>query len=82
MEYKAQVKELRKRIPIPVQEALAGLKATQGNVDFVERAFIEKCLATICGQTNVASEEALNRFKEQKYDLNKTISSIREEQAV
>jgi hypothetical protein len=80
MNYRDQLKELRKRVPISIQEALNLLVVNQGNVDLVENLFIEQCINTICQQTSSSKDLALSRFKEQKYDLAKAISSIKEEQ--
>jgi hypothetical protein len=80
MNYKDQLQALRRRVPIPIHEAISRLKANQGNVDAVEQEFIEQCIAKICEQTNASRDLAFTRFKEQKYDLAKAISSIREEE--
>jgi hypothetical protein len=80
MNYKDQVQELRRRVPIPIQEAILRLRLSQGDMDIVEKEFIEDCITTICEQTNASRELAFTHFKEQKQDVAKAISLIREEE--
>lgn len=80
MEYKAELKLLRQRVPVSITEALQILKANQGNIVLSEKQFIEQSINTICIQTGCRREVAIERFATYKYDLTKAVSSIKEQQ--
>jgi hypothetical protein len=80
MEYKAELKLLRQRVPISMVEALQLLEINQGKVDLSARQFIEKTINAICSQTGCNKEIASERLLAYKYDTAKAIYSIREQQ--
>lgn len=79
MDYLSKVKELRKRIPIPITEAMELLKKNNGDIVLCEQIFIDSNILEIRRQTNCSEEMARQRYREHQFDIAKTIGIIRKE---
>jgi hypothetical protein len=73
-----KIKELRKLVPIPMGEALQLLKANDGDVEKCIYLFKAKSLKEIQGLTGCDEKMASTHYEAEKYDFNRTVSSIRE----
>lgn len=78
MDMMQKIKELRAIIPIPVGEALRLMKDNDGNIEQCAELFKAKSIKEICSQTGCSEEMAKQYYGDEKYDLNRTISSIKE----
>lgn len=79
MDYKIKVKELREIMPIPVSEALKLLKENDGNIKLCVEIFKSKSIELICKETGCSKDMAVQFYEKEKFDLNRTISFIKEE---
>ncbi len=79
MDYKIKVKALRETMPIPMAEALKLLKENDGDIKLCADIFKTKSIEYICLETACSKEMALEFYEKEKFDLNRTISFIREE---
>lgn len=79
MDIKTQIKELRKLVPVPISEALQMLKKYDGNVQLCADKFKESAISKICTETGCELLMALEYYEREKYDLNRTISMIKED---
>lgn len=80
MDYKERVKELRSMLPVPMLEALELLKENDGDVEKCIYLFKTKSVKYIMAQTECDAETANKHYEIEKFDVNRAISSIREEQ--
>lgn len=78
--YITELKELRKRVPIPIEEALKHLIMFDGNVDKVQQLYEEESIKTVCQNTNCTEHEAQEELVFFKYDIAKSIYYIKEKQ--
>lgn len=78
--YITELKELRKRVPIPIEEALKHLIMFDGNVDKVQQLYEEESIKTVCQNTNCTEHEAQEELVYFKYDITKSIYYIIEKQ--
>ena len=76
MEYKNEIIELRKKIPISMTNAIALLKKNNGNIEITEQEFKDKSIENICLKTDVDQKTAKYHYKACNYDIAKTITSI------
>lgn len=79
MSYKEKVKALRELMPIPMGEALELLKENEGNISVSANLFKAKSLQHIQKETGCSAEMANEFYEKEKFDINRTISFIREE---
>lgn len=79
MDYKSKIKELREIIPIPMSEALKLLKENNGNIDTCVEIFKTASIQYICKETGCSQEMAQTYYEREKFDLNRTVSMIRED---
>ncbi|MDH6307827.1 uncharacterized protein YutE (UPF0331/DUF86 family) [Dysgonomonas sp. PFB1-18] len=73
-----KIKELRKLVPVPMGEALQLLKANDGDVEKCAYLFKAKSIKEIQELTGCDEKMASTHYEAEKYDLNRTVSSIRE----
>lgn len=73
-----RVKELRKHLPIPIGEALQMLQDNEGDIEKCIYLFKAKSIKLICEQTGCDLEMAAKYYEEEKFDINKAISSVNE----
>ncbi len=78
MEYKKQLIELRKQLPVPIAEAVSLLQMHGGNVDACVEAFKAQRIDDICQATGCSSDMASEFYAKEKFDFNRTVSAIRE----
>ena len=78
-DYKTQIKELRQIVPIPMSEALQMLKENNGDVKLCVEKFKAAAIAKICSETSCDKYTAEKYYEREKYDLNRTVSMIRED---
>ena len=79
MKYLSEAKELRKKVPISITEAISLLKENDRDLVLCEQIFKDNKVLEICQQTGCSAEMARQRFTELKFDITKAIHSIREE---
>ena len=79
MDYKIKVKALREIVPVPISEALKLLKENNGNIELCADIFKSKSIEHICSETDCSKDMAIQFYEKEKFDLNRTISFIREE---
>ena len=79
MDYLSSTKELRKKVPISITEAIDLLKKNDRNLVLCEQIFKDNRILEICQQTGCSEEMARQRFADLNFDTIKTIHSIREE---
>lgn len=79
MDYKVKVKALREIMPIPMAEAIKLLKEYDGDIEVCAETFKSKSIEYICKQTGCNNEMAAQFYEREKFDLNRTISFVREE---
>jgi hypothetical protein len=79
MDYLSSVKELRKRVPISITEAIELLKKHNNDIELCEQIFKDNNILEICRETNCSEEIAKQRYVNFKFDIARTIQSIREE---
>ncbi|NDV58622.1 hypothetical protein [Bacteroides sp. 519] len=72
-----KIKELRKIVPIPMGEALQLLKSNDGDVEKCVYLFKAKSIAEICEQTGCDKKMAAQYYEEEKLDINKAISAVK-----
>lgn len=80
MDFKSKIKELRTLVPVPISEAFTLLKANNRDVYKSAEQFKEKSIDYIILQTGCDKEIATAKYILEKYDINKAISSIREDE--
>ncbi|WP_231496753.1 hypothetical protein [Prevotella sp. 10(H)] len=73
-----KIKEVRKIIPIPMGEALRLLKENHGDVEKCVYLFKSKSVIEICELVGCNEETAAEFYEAEKYDFNRTVSTIRE----
>lgn len=76
---KDKIKELRKLVPIPMGEALQMLKANDEDIEKCVYLFKAKSIKEISELTGCDEKTAADYYETEKYDFNRTISSIRED---
>jgi len=76
MEYKNEIRDLRKRVPISIIDAIALLKKNNGDIDLSEQEFKNKSIADICTKTKVVKNVAERHYEACGFDIAKTITSI------
>lgn len=74
-----KIKELRAILPVPMQEALQMLKANDGDVEKCVRLFKAKSIKEISELTGCDEKTVADYYEAEKYDFNRTISSLRED---
>lgn len=79
MSYKEKVKALRELMPIPMGEALELLKENEGNISVSANLFKTRSLEHIQKETGCSAEMANQFYEKEKFDINRTISFIRDE---
>ena len=79
MDIKNKIKELRSLIPIPLSEAMILLKENNFEVQKCADIFKEQSINYIISQTNCSKEVAKTKYITNEYDINRAISSIRED---
>lgn len=79
MDYKIKVKALREIMPVPIAEALKLLKENNGDIKLCAEIFKSKSIEYICKETGCTKDMATQFYEKEKFDLNRTISFIREE---
>lgn len=77
-DYKDKIKKVRDAIPAPMSEVLKTLKENDGDVTESIAIIKKRNIIHICQQTGCTEQEAIKEYNTEKYDLNRTISSIRE----
>lgn len=77
-DYKDKIKKVRDIIPAPMSEVLKTLKENDGDVTKSIAIIKQRNIIHICQQTGCTEQEAAEEYHTEKYDLNRTISSIRE----
>lgn len=77
-DYKDKIKKVRDAIPAPMSEVLKTLKENDGDVTESIAIIKKRNIIHICQQTGCTEQEAIKEYNAEKYDLNRTISSIRE----
>lgn len=78
MDLKNKIKELRAIIPVPMSEAMVLLKENNCDIQKCAEIFKEQSIDYIVSQTNCTREEAKANYVKEKYDINRTISIIKE----
>lgn len=76
---KEKVIELRKILPIPMGEAIQMLKDNNNDVEKCVYLFKAKSIKEIQSLTGCDEEMANKYYEAEKYDFNRTVSSIRED---
>ena len=79
MDLKAKVKELRTLVPVPISEAMNLLRSNHGDVFKSAEIFKEQSIDYIIQQTGAPREVVKARYILEKYDINRSISMIRED---
>lgn len=79
MDYKIKVKALREIMPIPMAEAIKLLNENNGDIKICAEIFKSQSIEFICKETGCAEDMAIQFYEKEKFDLNRTISFIREE---
>lgn len=79
MDYKIKVKALREIMPVPIAEALKLLKENNGDIKLCAEICKSKSIEYICKETGCTKDMATQFYEKEKFDLNRTISFIREE---
>ena len=73
-----KVKELRKILPVQMNEALQLLKDNDGDVQKSAHMFKANSIEQICEMTGCDEDVAYEYYEAEKFDFNRTVSSIRE----
>ena len=76
---KEKIIELRKIVPIPMGEAMQMLKDNDNDVEKCIYLFKAKSIKEILALTGCDEEIANKYYEAEKYDFNRTVSSIRED---
>lgn len=79
MDYKIKVKALREIMPIPMAEAIKLLKENEGDIKACAEIFKLKSIEYICKETGCSEEMAIQFYEKEKFDLNRTISFVKDE---
>ena len=79
MDYLSKAKELRKKVPIPIMEAIDMLKKNDSDLALCEQIFKNNKILEICQQTGCSEAMAWQRFTDLRFDTAKTVRSIQEE---
>lgn len=79
MDYKIKVKALREIMPIPMAEAIKLLRENNGDIKACAEIFKSKSIEYICKETGCSKDMAIKFYEKEKFDLNRTVSFIREE---
>ena len=74
----SKIKEFRKMVPVPMNEALELLKANDGDVEKCVYLFKAKSIKEICEQTGCDEHTAAEYYEAEKFDINRAISNIKE----
>ncbi|MDU1889752.1 MAG: hypothetical protein E6767_03600 [Dysgonomonas sp.] len=74
----SQIKELRKLLPIPMNEAMQLLKDNNGDIEKSAKMFKANSIELICETTGCSEDTAYEYYEAEKFDFNRTVSSIRE----
>lgn len=75
---KQKIQELRKAMPIPLSEAVQLLKENNEDIEKCIKIFKEKSIEQICELTGCDSKLAEQQYNAEKFDFNRTVSSIKE----
>lgn len=73
-----KIKELRNIVPVPMGEAMQLLKVNNGDVALCAALFKAKSISEICELTGCDSKMAAAYYETEKFDFNRTVSSIRD----
>lgn len=73
------IKELRKAIPIPLTEAIELLKNNNSDIQKCIDIFKTNSIRIICELTGCDKSMASKYYESEKFDFNRTVSSIRED---
>lgn len=79
MNYISKAKELRKIIPIPINEALVLLKRNRGDLTVCVEQFKDESIQIICKTTGCDKDMASLYYNRENFDLNRSISMIQED---
>lgn len=79
MDFATKVKELRVIVPVPISEALQLLKQNNGDIQRSSEIFKAQSITHIQNETGCSEGMALKFYEREKYDLNRTISFVRDE---
>ncbi|GAB6120917.1 hypothetical protein [Dysgonomonas termitidis] len=74
----SKIKELRKIVPVPMNEALQLLQANDGDVEKCVYLFKAKSIKEICEQTGCDEQTAAEYYEAEKFDINRAVSNIKE----
>lgn len=77
-DYKSKIKDIRNVIPVPMNEALELLTKYNGDVGRCIDEAKRNNINFICRQTGCTESEAAKVYEDEKYDLNRAVSSMRE----
>lgn len=75
---KEQIAELRKMLPIPISEAVLLLKNNNSDIERCANIFKARSIEQIEELTGCESQMAEKYYKEEDFDFNRTVSTIRE----
>lgn len=64
MDYLSKAKELRKKVPIPITEAIELLKKNNSDIELCEQIFKDSKILEISQQAGCSEEMARQRFTE------------------
>lgn len=78
--YLEELKFLRKRIPIPISEAIFLLEEYKGNTASVQKIFKEQCIQEIMAATCCSWEIAEEAYQYTRYDVAKAITLVIEDE--
>ena len=85
MEYLSKVKELRKKVPIPITVAINLLKQNNGDLALCEQSFISSknsgisnTILEICQQTGCSEEMARQKYIKSQFDSVRAVRSIQQ----
>ncbi|KOY84946.1 hypothetical protein AD998_01180 [bacterium 336/3] len=79
-QYLEELKFLRKRIPIPISQAVSLLNEYQGNTDIIQKIFKEQCIQEIIEATDCSWEIAEEAYRYTRYDITKAITLVIEDE--
>lgn len=79
MDLKSKIKELREIVPVPISEAILLLKENNGDVFKSSEVFKNRSIEYIAEQTGASFEIVKARYTIEKYDINRSISMIKED---
>lgn len=79
MDLKSKIKELREIVPVPISEAIVLLKENDGDIFKSSEVFKDRSIQYIIEQTGASIEIVKARYIIEKYDINRSISMIKED---